>query len=210
MEQQSNILGGRKEGVEVETGGIPAKERRKKIEGSGNKFLRDSGNKFLRDSGNKFLRDSGNKFLRDSGNKFLRDSAIGNTFPRNAAFVRDAEITELFQFLGRFKNRYSQLKWVHLSGNDAGVWDISVPCPRLVPPGLTAHGMYLEIKTNNSKLSIAQEYFGITMKRAGYVCVVVTSWHEAARAILTYLGDCPAALKCLDQTEQKERITGNE
>ena len=185
MEQQSNILGGQKNPVETKTGGIPAKERRKKIE--------------------------------------------------------DAEIIELFQFLGKFKNRYHQLKWVHPSGNDAGVWDISVPCPRLVPPGLTAHGMYLEIKTNNSKLSdnrgsvpdnrgvsgnsfpgprgsvpddcrlsIAQEYFGITMKRAGYVCVVVASWHEAARAILTYLGDCPAALKCLDQTEQKKRVTEDE
>ena len=167
MEQQSNILGGQKTPVETKTGGIPAKERRKKIE--------------------------------------------------------DAEITELFRFLGKFKNRYSQLKWVHPSGNDAGVWNIFVPCPRLVPPGLTAHGMYLEMKTGigrlsdnrgdsresvpDCRLSIDQEYFGITMKRAGYVCVVVASWHEAARAILTYLGDCPAALKCLDQTEQKKRVT---
>ncbi len=133
--------------------------------------------------------------------------------------IEQYEQVELFRFLSKFESRYPHMKLIYSSGNGifmgydagakrraatevqaglrAGVWDIFVPCPRLVSPGLTAHGMYLEMKTGIGKLSLDQEYFGAAMKRAGYVCVVARSWHEAARAILEYLADCPAAMKAL-------------
>ena len=144
------------------------------------------------------------------------------------------EQVELFRFLSKFESRYPDLEWVHSSGNGiftgydagakrraantvrgglrAGVWDIFVPCPRPVAPGLSAHGMYIEMKTEKGKLSIDQERFGIRMKRAGYVCVVARSWHEAARAILEYLADCPAALKSLNDAAPgptRKQVTGN-
>ena len=123
--------------------------------------------------------------------------------------------TDLFRFLSLFYIRYPHLEWIHSSGNgmfagydenakrraaDAvcaglkrGVWDIFVPCPRMVQGVTFAAGMYVEMKTELNKLTADQERFGVAMKRAGYVCVVCYSWYEAAGAILSYLGDCPSA-----------------
>lgn len=129
--------------------------------------------------------------------------------------VEHWEQTELFRFLSLFYKRYPHLEWIHSSGNgmfagydenakrraaDAvcaglkrGVWDIFVPCPRMVQGVTFAAGMYVEMKTELNKLTADQERFGVAMKRAGYVCVVCYSWYEAAGAIISYLGDCPAA-----------------
>ena len=130
------------------------------------------------------------------------------------------EQTELFRFLKKFEARYPHIEWISASGNglfvgydanakrraaDAvraglkrGVWDISVPFPRRINNDLiTAHGMYIEMKAGKNQLTVEQERFGIVMRHAGYVCIVCHSWHEAARAILEYLGDCPVALKAL-------------
>ena len=129
------------------------------------------------------------------------------------------EQTELFRFLSLFYKRYPHLEWIYSSGNglflgddegakrraaDAvraglrkGVWDVCVPFPRLVGGVLFAHGMYIEMKTNTNDLTVDQERFGVVMQRNGHVCFVARSWHEAARMILEYLGDCPAALIAL-------------
>lgn len=69
------------------------------------------------------------------------------------------------------------------SGVKAGVWDLMLPIAR---HGF--HGLWIEMKHGDNKLTDKQEDWGVRMDLAGYQTVVAWSSYDAERAIADYLG----------------------
>lgn len=79
------------------------------------------------------------------------------------------------------------------AGVKAGVWDIFLPVP--VPMFKTGggvsnwyHGLFIEMKVGNNKLSDEQFKFAKFVGTKGYYLAVCYSWQEAIKAIEYYLG----------------------
>lgn len=96
------------------------------------------------------------------------------------------------------QTRYSQLKWMHSSGNGIfttsgqkgkekaaglknGVWDIFLPYP-----GKGYAGLYIEMKVGKNDLTDDQKEFGKAMIDY-YKLHVCWSWKEARDVIIKYL-----------------------
>ena len=68
-------------------------------------------------------------------------------------------------------------------GVKKGVWDLFCCYPR---NGF--HGMYVEMKFGNNKLTPEQVEFGDTATAEGYLCRVAYDWLTAYNFILEYMG----------------------
>jgi hypothetical protein len=55
------------------------------------------------------------------------------------------------------------------------------------------HGLIIELKSKNGKLSIEQERFQANMIHQGYHAIVCWSFEEARAAILEYLDETPSS-----------------
>jgi hypothetical protein len=73
-------------------------------------------------------------------------------------------------------------------GQRAGIPDLFLPVP-----ARGCHGLYLEMKATRGRISPAQEDWLSYLEGAGYRAVVCWGWQHAAREILDYLGQAPAA-----------------
>jgi hypothetical protein len=67
-------------------------------------------------------------------------------------------------------------------GVKRGVPDLYLPVPRG-----EHHGLYLEMKTRQGRLSREQRDWGEALQAQGYCFEVCRSWHEAARSLADYL-----------------------
>jgi hypothetical protein len=77
-------------------------------------------------------------------------------------------------------------------GVKRGVPDLCLPVPRG-----EHHGLYLEMKTRQGRLSPEQREWGNALQAQGYRFEVCRSWHEAARSLADYLDiRCPGMDKC--------------
>ena len=66
-------------------------------------------------------------------------------------------------------------------GQRAGVWDIFLPVPRG-----RWHGLFIEMKVGNNKLTTKQEEFVVSLSN-NYSFMVCYSWEEARSALLWYM-----------------------
>lgn len=85
----------------------------------------------------------------------------------------------------RYEGEAARLK---AEGVKAGMPDIMLPAARWSGNFLDLyHGLFIEMKVNANKPSKEQEYRIQRLQAAGYCCIVVYSWSEAASKILQYL-----------------------
>lgn len=68
------------------------------------------------------------------------------------------------------------------AGVRAGVWDIFLPVSRG-----RWHGLWIEMKAGDNKLTDNQREFGIFVGQQGYQTHVCYDWSDARSVILTYL-----------------------
>lgn len=99
-----------------------------------------------------------------------------------------------------------QLKWLHAISNHgagfgraaegvkAGVADVFLPVPMITALGSFSHGLYIELKRQDSAgkkagiVSDKQLEFGTDMRQAGYAHEICYGWEAARDVILHYLG----------------------
>ena len=121
----------------------------------------------------------------------------------------------LFRFLRTMRGQYPILRWIHAipngglrkkgeagkmkaEGVEAGVLDIFVPVPRMVPKkgisgGLKvvgkvqAHGLYVEMKWEKNTLTPNQDEFADYANHQGYEVRICYNWRDAANEIFDYL-----------------------
>lgn len=68
-------------------------------------------------------------------------------------------------------------------GVRAGVWDIMLPVAKQ-----GYHGLFLEMKYGDNKLSPKQEEFGEFVQLQGYCIRVAYSWEQALEILKEYIG----------------------
>lgn len=74
-----------------------------------------------------------------------------------------------------------------LEGALSGIPDLFLPCPRWWPDGSVSHGLYIEMKAPNGRLSDRQKEIIPLLQAQEYRVVVCYSALEAAREIVKYL-----------------------
>ena len=69
-------------------------------------------------------------------------------------------------------------------GVKSGVPDLCYPVPMN-----GYHGMFIEMKSDNGRLSPEQKKWISVLEQLGYKCVIAHGWIEAKNALLEYLGE---------------------
>lgn len=72
-------------------------------------------------------------------------------------------------------------------GVKRGVPDIFLPVPTMMS-GIMEHGLFIEMKSAEGRLSPEQKAWGCAVLSQGYDVAVCYSWTEAAKKIADYLG----------------------
>lgn len=109
-----------------------------------------------------------------------------------ATFVAWARLRErqeprlrlLFAIPNSARTARSVSKRLKAEGMTAGVWDMFLP----VPSRSGASGLWIEFKSAEGKLSLAQRWFGEEMRLMGFETVVCRSVEEAIAAVNNHLG----------------------
>lgn len=104
---------------------------------------------------------------------------------------------------GLLARKYPGLEWIYAVPNGArrsaahgaklkaegmlaGVWDLFLPVPGRGPCGGQYLGLYLETKTDEGRLTQAQQEFGRFVQQSGYATAVYRSLPEFVNAISAY------------------------
>lgn len=113
--------------------------------------------------------------------------------------LEDNEQILLFEWAALNQGKYPELEWMYHIPNGGkrnareaarlkrmgvkpGVSDVHLPIPRGV-----YHGLWIEMKSENGKVSPAQSRFLNAMRKHGYKAAVCYGWEEAVAIIEEYL-----------------------
>ncbi len=96
---------------------------------------------------------------------------------------QEPALTWAFAIPNGFYSTPAQKRKMRDEGLRRGVWDIFVPIPRN-----GKHGLFIEMKFGDNKLTPDQMAFGDYAKDAGYECRVAYDWEAAYGLICAYLG----------------------
>lgn len=119
---------------------------------------------------------------------------------KKMALAGRAELDLLFHIPnggGRSKREAGLLK---MMGVKPGVSDLFLPVPK---DGF--HGLWVEMKTDDGRLSEEQKKWMASMHGQSYLAVVCFSWDVAVEAVMNYLG---GTWPEVDMSAMVERLTG--
>ncbi len=114
--------------------------------------------------------------------------------------LEDNEQILLFDWAALNVGRYPELEWMYHIPNGGkrnareaarfkrmgvkpGVSDVHLPIPKS-----GYHGLWIEMKSENGKVSPAQSRFLMAMRKYGHKTAVCYGWKEAVAVIEEYLG----------------------
>ena len=128
-----------------------------------------------------------------------RDAKLAEQVPNHAASSEAREQSKVMEWANIVQHQIPELRWLfhipnggrrdiaeaaHLKrmGVKSGVSDLFLPCSRM-----GYHGLFIEMKYGDNKLSDNQKAFFEAMRGNGYKCEVAYSAEEAIQIIRIYL-----------------------
>ena len=97
------------------------------------------------------------------------------------------------KFMSLAKNMHAALATVRAEGFRDGVPDLLLAIPKMDDTTDWAHGLFIELKRLDGKLSADQHSFGLLLQSQGYAWVLAKGAGEAIKAIEAYLVPSKAA-----------------
>ena len=97
------------------------------------------------------------------------------------------------KFMSLAKNMHAALATVRAEGFRDGAPDLLLAIPKMDDTTDWAHGLFIELKRLDGKLSADQHSFGLLLQSQGYAWVLAKGAGEAIKAIEAYLGLSNAA-----------------